>query len=99
MINFTFIADYLLHFFSRCHIITHLEKSATNRESNHGLGVCKEHYAQYYVQRINEFFLNFTTLSSHHPLIADQVLSLNQNIWTTKYHSDLLKGVLLDKGR
>ena len=45
------------------------------------------------------FFLNCTTLSSHHPLIADQVLSLNQNIWTTKYHSDLLKGVLLDKGR
>ena len=24
-------------------------KSATFRQSNHGSGVCKEHYAQYYV--------------------------------------------------
>ena len=29
----------------------HLGKSATIRESNHGLGVCKEHYAKYYVPK------------------------------------------------
>ena len=29
----------------------HTGKSATNRESNHGSGVCKEHYAQYYVPK------------------------------------------------
>ena len=29
----------------------HSGKSATNRESNHGSGVCKEHYALYYVPK------------------------------------------------
>ena len=29
----------------------HLGKSTTIRESNHGLGVCKEHYAKYYVPK------------------------------------------------
>ena len=30
---------------------THSGKSATIRESNHGLSVCKEHYAKYYVPK------------------------------------------------
>ena len=33
------------------HIICLSGKSATIRESNHGLGVCKEHYTKYYVPK------------------------------------------------
>ena len=32
-------------------VFLHSGKSATIRESNHGLGVCKEHYAKYYVPK------------------------------------------------
>ena len=34
----------------------HSGKSATNRESNHGSGVCKEHYALYYVPKTSILF-------------------------------------------
>ena len=33
--------------------LDHSGKSATIRESNHGSGVCKEHYALYYDKSLN----------------------------------------------
>ena len=45
-----------------CSTRRYLLKSTTMRESNHGSGVCKEHYAYYYICTKMLIFVSRTTL-------------------------------------
>ena len=42
----------------KCICAYHSGKSATIRESNHGSGVCKAHYALYYIYTIKLHFVS-----------------------------------------
>ena len=58
----------------------HSGKSATIRESNHGAGVCKEHYALYYVPKSSILFTGKGEVKISSVALLKSIISLISRI-------------------